>query len=228
MKSSFILCLVLALILGAFSIRPFTKLYLPWMMFAQWHRVAYPDSIDQTCFLKLNQQGAKFGNGYVPATDIARGCNIRTTVVVSHLGLKLTNIAYPPQADYVAMSCDLASRLNNFITETLSPRAINYFGVAPKVLLHKGAYSCRGQRSFTAIKSEHAFGDAIDFAGLILEDGRQFLIEDHYFENTEAGYFFKEIAGLACKHFGTNLGPEYDELHNDHLHWAIGFPKICL
>lgn len=218
----------MSIILGAFSVRPFTKLYLPWMMISQWYRVNYPQALNQNCISGLNNGGAQFSLAEVPLRDIELGCNIETIVVVTHLGLKLTNIAYPPQANYTAMSCKLAQKLQDFISEILVPKAKESFGLNPIAFLHKGAYSCRGQRSFTAIKSEHAFGDAMDFAGIVLEDGREFLVEQHYYENTKAGDFFKEIALLACKHFGTNLGPEFDSLHKDHLHWSLGFPKVCL
>jgi hypothetical protein len=216
-----------AMVLGGFSIRPFTKLYLPWMYFSQWYRLNYPNETDEVCLSKLRNEGAQFSLATFPPSDLEKGCIIDTTVVVSNLRIKLTNIAYPPQADFVAMSCDLSLKLSKFIDQVFIPLTEKFFNQKPIAFLHKGGYACRGQRIFNSIKSEHAFGTAIDFAGLILEDGQQFLIEKNYNDNSNASQFFAELASLACNFFGTNLGPAFDALHHDHLHWAMGFPRVC-
>ena len=196
-------------------------------MFDQWHRVTYPKPNSELCLDQLKKQNAKFNVIKMRDDDIRSGCTIETPVAVSYLNIKLTNISYPQQPDLVALNCEFSTKLNDFITSLLIPLATKYFSSPPKAFLHKGGYSCRPQRNFTDIKSEHAFAQAIDFAGLLLEDGTEILVEDYFFSDNNNGKFFRELSNLACQHFGTNLGPNYDSNHNDHLHWAIGFPKIC-
>ena len=79
-----------------------------------------------------------------------------------------------------------------------------------------------------AIRSEHAFGEAMDFAGVELEDGRRVLVEADYLAPSPAGEFLRSVAAKGCEAFGTVLGPPYDERHKDHLHFAIGFPNRCV
>ena len=115
--SLFIISFIIALTLGGMSVRPFTKLYLPWMYFSQWYKLNYPNQNDEQCLTDLKNQGAQFSLATVPPSDLEKGCIIDTTVVVTNLKIKLTNIAYPPQADYVAMSCDLSLKLSKFIDQ---------------------------------------------------------------------------------------------------------------
>lgn len=227
---TYILSLVFftSIILGVFSIRPFTKLLLPWMIFDQWKKIKYPPTYNYLCIENLRKQGGIFIEGKVPDSDIQRGCTIDTIVIVSHLNLKLTNIAYPPQANFVSLSCEFATELLSFINSTLVQASIKHFNKSPTALLHKGGYACRGQRDFTIIKSEHAFAQAIDFAGVLLEDGTEILVENDFGKDNPAGRFLNEIATKSCDFFGTNLGPKFNDLHKDHLHWSIGFPRICI
>ena len=77
---------MISITLGAFSIRPFTKLYLPWMMISQWYRVNYPQGLNQDCISGLRSRGAQFTLAEVPEKDKELGCNIRSTVIVTLLG----------------------------------------------------------------------------------------------------------------------------------------------
>lgn len=222
-----LLIFTVSLVLGSFSIRPFTKLLLPWMMFDQWRKVNFPAARNDNCIENLKNSGAFFFEAKVPESDIQKGCMIDSLVVVSHLNLKLTNVAYPPQANYVSLSCDFASRLNTFIKDVVIPASTKHFKKRPTAFLHKGGYACRGQRDFTSIKSEHAFAQAIDFAGILFDDGTDVIVERDYGKLDAADKFFAEIFTESCNFFGTSLGPEFNELHHDHFHWSIGFPKVC-
>lgn len=219
--------LLVSLGLGAFSVQPFTKLFLPWMMFSQWLRVNYPAENDILCLQRLRGLPAEFNAVELPADQISQGCVIDTPVSVTNLQLTLRNIAWNPAIEEVGMSCVFAERLHSFIISHLIPDVQEHFGVLPVAFLHKGGYSCRGQRDYAEIKSEHAFGEAMDFAGVELADGRQILVKESYFDEGEAGRFLRKIARAACNHFGTNLGPEYNQLHADHFHWSTGFPRVC-
>ncbi len=152
---------------------------------------------------------------------------VNTIVAVTHLNLKLTHIAHPTEANIESLSCKFAGSLLSFINEVLIPASERYFHKKPVAFLHKGGYACRAQEGGSSLKSEHAFAQAIDFAGIRFADGSDVIVERDYRSAGPEGQFLREIAGVACKFFGTSLGPDYNELHKDHLHWSIGFPKLC-
>ena len=217
-----------ALALGALSVRPFTQLLVPWVALNQWRRAAYPTENDTACIEKMQALGATFTLGGVPEPQRAKGCAIETPLVLTAAPLPFINIAFVPPITYTTLSCSFAIRLHAFVEGVLKPEAIRILGSEVKHFLHKGGYACRGQRSFTSLKSEHAFGEAMDFAGVELQDGRIITIERDYTADSDGGRFLRSIAAKACSEFGTSLGPPFNEAHRDHIHIAIGFPKRCV
>lgn len=221
---------VLFLILGSFSIRPFTRLWLPWMMFAQWKRAAFPAAPDEACMAAIKAGGVSFetGMGGMPARYQDYGCVVETPLIVQQIVLPFVNNGYQAEQGFAILSCKFAQRLQVFIRETIVPEAQRSLGKKPTAFLHKGGYSCRGQQDFTAIKSEHSFAQAIDFSGLRFEDGSEILVEKDFSDPGITGQFLRTIAARACEELGTTLGPAFDDHHRDHLHWSIGFPKACI
>lgn len=222
------LAILASLVLGAFSIRPFTQLLLPWIVFDQWKRATFPAADDTDCIEQMRAMGASFTVGGVPEAQRAQGCAIDTPLVLSSGPPPFVNIAFNPPYEYTTLSCKFALRLRSFIDRTLQTEANRMLGSSVKKFLHKGGYACRGQRTFTSLMSEHAFGEAMDLAGVELEDGRIISVESDYTADSDAGRFLRSIAAAACAEFGTTLGPPFNDLHRDHLHIAVGFPKRCV
>jgi hypothetical protein len=213
-----------SLILGACSVQPFTRLLRPWIRYSQWKRVAYPSPDDPLCVAELARRGADSGPYHLKEA----GCAVETQVIVHSLGAPLTNIALgPTDEDTPIMSCQFALRLQSFVANVLQPAARDTFHQHVVEILHKGAYACRGQRSQSGLMSDHAFGEAFDFAGVRLNNGREVTIEKDFGSSTDAGNYLRTIAERACAEFGTTLGPAFDDRHRDHLHFSSGFPRVC-
>ncbi|HKR15840.1 extensin family protein [Rhizorhapis sp.] len=92
---------------------------------------------------------------------------------------------------------------------------------APVVQMrHFGSYACRriyGGRS--GGWSEHARANAIDIGRFDLADGRRISVAASWNDGTaEQKAFLREVRDGACQLFATVLGPEYNEVHQDHFH----------
>jgi hypothetical protein len=64
--------------------------------------------------------------------------------------------------------------------------------------------------------SEHSFGNAIDIAGIGLNDGTEMTVLTDW-----NGRYASQLPAMwqaACGPFGTVLGPEADRFHRDHFH----------
>ncbi len=218
----------LGLGLGAFSIRPFTKLYLPWILARQWTRVHFQSPPNPACFEEMKLRGMKYEPLTLGPQHTGMGCALDTGVRVFSGIFTNLNVSVDPQMPTLSGTCAMALRIEQFNSDVVVPLAQKYFQAKPTVFHNKGGYSCRAQRTFFSVMSEHAFGEAFDIGGYVFEDGRKIDVETDYGKTTPAGDFFKELAAAACRSFGTVLGPPYDEAHKDHLHVSIGFPRLCV
>lgn len=137
------------------------------------------------------------------------------------------------------LSCPMARTLTRFEAEVVQPLAQKHFGQAVRRINHFGTYDCRTQRNDTAQAaagqgtskggrlSEHAKGQAIDFAGVELANGRVISVKDHWRAGGAAGAFLHELARASCRNFNVVLTPNHDRLHQDHIHMDIGPHTLC-
>lgn len=86
------------------------------------------------------------------------------------------------------------------------------------------AYACRPVNNAAGGKlSFHAFGDALDVTGFVLEDGRTITVAPAWSGTDAEGRRLIRFAhDAACTHFTTVLGPDANALHRDHLHVDLG------
>lgn len=137
---------------------------------------------------------------------------------------------YPLTPSRPPTTCALALALELWQRDTLTPEADAIFGSKVARIEHLGAYSCRrlygrGEGPW----SEHASGNAIDIAAVVLEDGtRVGVLKDWPGESKEAR-FLRRVRDGACRHFSTVLSPDYNAAHRDHLHldMAGGWGGVC-
>ncbi len=93
---------------------------------------------------------------------------------------------------------------------------------------HYGTYACRNVNGAkTGQRSQHAYANAIDIAGFVLADGTEISVLKDWGKDTQAGKFLSAIHQSACKFFTTVLGPEYNDLHNNHFHFDHGPSGVC-
>ena len=116
------------------------------------------------------------------------------------------------------IDCRTAKALKSWVTRGAKPAVGNEGGgiSSMRVVSH---YACRNRNSAaTGRLSEHAFGRAIDIAGIKLKSGREITVLRGW--NTRGdGARLRKMWRAACGPFGTVLGPEANRFHADHFHF---------
>jgi hypothetical protein len=117
------------------------------------------------------------------------------------------------------IGCPMAAALDAWMTASVQPAALAFFGLPVVEIQELDAYSCRPVNNVPGEKlSEHAFGNAIDIAGFRLANGRLITVKrDFRFGDRRARGFLTEIFATACAQFKTALGPG-EPNHEDHFH----------
>lgn len=134
----------------------------------------------------------------------------------------------------LVMQCPLAVRYVIWDRQVLQPAAQSVFGSRVARVDNYGTYACRrlyGQTAADVRPSEHARANALDVAGVTLEDGRRVSVLADWDGTGPAGAegqsFLKRIRDGACRAFSTTLSPDYNEAHRNHLH-LDGAPRgLC-
>lgn len=179
----------------------------------------------QACMTLLQKAGVQV----VRAADRDDGgfCVVRGAVRIT--GGDVTPIA--PAG--LVMQCPLALRYAVWDRQVLRPAA-QTLGSAPARIDSYGTYACRriyGSEDRTARPSEHARANALDVAGVVLEDGRRVRVLQDWDGQGPAGAqgagFLKALKAGACGLFANVLSPEYNAAHRDHLHLDAASSGVC-
>jgi hypothetical protein len=125
------------------------------------------------------------------------------------------SVAVGPSA---TLGCPITEGVEGWLRDSIQPAAIAWFGVPVVELRQISDYSCRSRNNIRgASLSEHAFGNALDVAGFVLEDGRIIMVRTGWRGSPREQGFLREIEAAACQRFATVLGPGAP-YHGDHLH----------
>jgi hypothetical protein len=117
------------------------------------------------------------------------------------------------------LACPLVSMLDRFVSDSVQPAAVRWFGQPVVEIKQISAYSCRGMNGDpNAHISEHAFGNALDIAAFTLADGRKVTVKDGWHGAPEEQGFLHDVQGAACSLFTTVLAPGSNVYHYDHMH----------
>jgi hypothetical protein len=117
------------------------------------------------------------------------------------------------------LACPMVSALDQWISASVQPAAVRWFGQPVVEIKQISAYSCRGMNGNPrAHISEHAFGNALDIAAFTLADGRKVTVRDGWRGLPEERGFLRDVHAAACQQFSTVLGPGANIYHYDHLH----------
>jgi hypothetical protein len=117
------------------------------------------------------------------------------------------------------LACPMVSALDQWISASVQPAAVRWFGQPVVEIKQISAYSCRGMNGNPrAHISEHAFGNALDVAAFTLADGRKVTVKDGWRGLPEERGFLRDVHAAACQQFSTVLGPGANVYHYDHLH----------
>ena len=144
------------------------------------------------------------GQDLPPVTSRIKGCGITEPV-------RVTAIDGIPFSQPATIDCDTAIALKRWMREGMAPA----FGNREVVQLHIfGSYMCRSRNNVRGAKiSEHGRGKAVDIAGFIFSDGKEWTVARDYNKQ------IRRAQKAACGIFGTTLGPGSDGYHEDHLHF---------
>ncbi len=144
------------------------------------------------------------GQDLPPVTSRTKGCGIAEPV-------RVTAIDGIPFSQPATIDCDTALALKRWMREGMRPA----FGNREVVQLHIfGSYMCRSRNNVRGAKiSEHGRGKAVDIAGFVLSDGKEWTVARDYNKQ------IRRAQKAACGIFGTTLGPGSDGYHEDHLHF---------
>ncbi len=117
------------------------------------------------------------------------------------------------------LACPIVSALDRWLSESVQPAAMRWFGVRVVEIRQISAYSCRGMNGNPhAHISEHAFGNALDIAAFTLADGRRVTVKGGWRGMPEEQGFLRDVQGAACQQFNTVLAPGSNAHHEDHIH----------
>ena len=117
------------------------------------------------------------------------------------------------------LACPLVSALDHWVSDSVQPAAMRWFGAQVVEIKQISAYSCRGMvGSGGSGISEHAFGNAIDIAAFTLADGRRVTVQDGWHGTPEEQGFLHDVHLAACDNFTTVLAPGYNAAHYNHIH----------
>ncbi|MCA6114520.1 extensin family protein [Bradyrhizobium sp. WSM 1738] len=117
------------------------------------------------------------------------------------------------------LACPIVSALDRWLTDSVQPASMRWFGVRVVEIKQISAYSCRGMNGNPhAHISEHAFGNALDIAGFTLADGRRVTVRGGWRGLPEEQGFLRDIQAAACQQFNTVLAPGSNSHHEDHIH----------
>lgn len=159
---------------------------------------------------KASKKGSVCGDPAIKGEKLAaisskvKGCGVSEPVRVTSVdGIRLSQPA--------TIDCDTAAALKTWVQQAMRPA----FGGREVVELRIAAhYICRPRNNVKGAKvSEHGRGKAVDIAGFIFADGKEWSIARDYNKQ------IRKAHKGACGIFGTTLGPGSDGYHEDHLHF---------
>jgi hypothetical protein len=125
-------------------------------------------------------------------------------------------VAVSPPA---TLACPIVSELDRWISNSIQPAAMRWFGSPIAEIKQISAYSCRGMNGNPYARiSEHSFGNALDIASFTLADGRTITVKTGWNGLPEEQGFLRDVQRAACEQFTTVLAPGSNVHHYDHIH----------
>ncbi|PZQ62450.1 MAG: extensin family protein [Phenylobacterium zucineum] len=168
------------------------------------------------CRAALAEGGVRFVEAEA-RTDGA--CTTRDTV-------RLQGELLQPRAPL--MTCRQALAFSFWVRHGLQPAARAELGEPVTRIDHYGTYACRNiYGRATGVRSQHAYADAIDVAGLHTASGRRITVARDFRDEDDAGRFLRRARDGACNWYASVLSPDYNAAHADHLHLDRGRWKAC-
>ncbi|MEL7462883.1 MAG: extensin family protein [Pseudomonadota bacterium] len=168
---------------------------------------------------QLANAGPVCGDSRIIGVEIGRirgsisGCGIDKPVRVS----KLSGV---PLSTSIRVNCATAKAAADWIDGSVKRAAKLDVGVEIASIRPVASYACRTRNHQRGARlSEHAKGNAIDFASFTFADGTTATVLNGFEASGGRGDFLRKVWKGACGPFGTVLGPRADRFHTDHFHF---------
>lgn len=150
----------------------------------------------------------------VKMIDGPGNCGADTPLRVSAVPVSGVEFSSP-----VPLTCPTTLSVGRWLVDVVQPAAYAAFGQSVQSMLVMGSYSCRTiMRNPRASMSEHAYANALDVAGFILQDGTRVTVKRDWRAPDSRSQFLRQVHAGACGMFSTTLGPEANAAHENHLH----------
>lgn len=163
------------------------------------------------CRARLRELGVDFEEH--PPQSEPEGCEMAHPITVSSLG---AGVALEPGA---VINCATAEANARLMRDHAQAQATRHLSSRIATVNQVSGYVCR-PRNGTRKLSEHAFGNALDWGAIVLEDERRLDVRAYRRGSPEAT-FFAALRKAACGPFTTVLGPGTDADHADHFHFDL-------
>lgn len=132
--------------------------------------------------------------------------------------VKVRSVAGVTLSPRATIDCPTARALKQWVERGVLP-AVGGEGGGVSSLRVVSHYACRNRNNASSGRlSEHAFGRAIDVAGIRLRDGTEMTLLTDW-NSADDGAQLRQMWRAACGPFGTVLGPESNRFHRDHFHF---------
>ena len=183
-------------------------------------------AVTDACLQMLREAGVQVERAQ--DRDDGRFCVVRGAVRIT--GGDVT----PLSPGGVVMQCPLAMRYVIWDRQVLRPAVRETFGTEAARVDNFGSYSCRriyGSDREGDRPSEHARANALDVAGVTLDDGRRVTLSGDWDgqgrTGTDGAVFLRRLREGACQVFSTVLDPDYNAAHADHFHFDGAQRGLC-
>lgn len=151
------------------------------------------------------------GEEIAAVTGRIAGCGIPNAVRLRTVhGITLTSPA--------TINCNTAQSLSEWVLD--AEDIIGRAGGGMSNLRVVASYACRTRNSRAGARlSEHATGNAVDIAGIGLQNGSELSVLSDWRGGNSS--IMRGLHDAACGTFGTVLGPDSDRFHQDHFHFDV-------
>jgi hypothetical protein len=151
------------------------------------------------------------GDVIEPVVGRIAGCGIQNAVRLRVVhGVQLTQPA--------TINCTTAQSVSQWVLD--ADEIIGGTGGGIANLRVVASYACRTRNSQRGARlSEHSTGNAIDIAGIGLQNGSELSVLSDWRSGNSG--VMRSLHQAACGTFGTVLGPESDRFHQDHFHFDV-------
>lgn len=146
-------------------------------------------------------------------------CGLQTPFQVTgvHVGNRRVKFSAP-----VTVNCQMAGELAAWVAE-VNIYTKTMLNASIDTMFTGTSYLCRPRNGVQGADiSEHGFGNALDITGFGLVNGRRIGLPQNWAGDQAEAKTMRFAHDAACAHFTTVLGPDVNELHEDHLHVDLG------